>query len=37
MPACVPVCIHPCGLVFERDKAEEEEYKVGQIEKGDGF
>lgn len=29
MPACVPVCIHPCECVFEADKAEEEECKTG--------
>lgn len=33
----VPVCTHPCECLFEEDKAEEEECKTGESEKGDGF
>lgn len=33
----VPLCIHPCECLFEEDKAEEEECKTAESEKGDGF
>ena len=37
VPAHVPVCIHAFECVFEEDKAEEEECKTAESEKGDGF
>ena len=33
----MPACIHAFECVFEEDKAEEEECKTGESEKGDGF